>query len=58
MKLYVINGKLYFIAVGGIEDSISAYTKILCGAHLLQLYTSQKGFYQSFDHSFVIKDQK
>lgn len=34
------NGKLYFIAVGGIEDSISAYTKILCGAHLLQLYTS------------------
>ncbi len=34
------NMKLFFIAVGGIEDSISAYIKILSGAHLCQLYTS------------------
>ena len=34
------NFKLYLIAVGGVSDSQSAYTKILCGAHLVQLYTS------------------
>ena len=34
------NFKLYLIAVGGVFDSQSAYAKILCGAHLVQLYTS------------------
>jgi dihydroorotate dehydrogenase len=32
--------KLYLIAAGGITDCQSAYAKILCGAHLIQLYTS------------------
>ncbi len=45
------NAKLYFIAVGGIEDSISAYIKILCGAHLLQLYTSL-----TFEGPFIVKN--
>ena len=34
------NLKLYLIAAGGISDCQSAYAKILCGAHLIQLYTS------------------
>ena len=32
--------KIFFVAVGGIDNSLSAYIKILSGAHLLQLYTS------------------
>ena len=36
----VHKNKIYFIAVGGIDNSLSAYIKILSGAHLLQLYTS------------------
>ena len=44
------NAKLYFIAVGGIEDPITAYIKILCGAHLLQLYTSL-----TFQGPFAVK---
>ena len=40
-KISKLNGvNLYFIAVGGIEDSHTAYMKILSGAHLFQLYTS------------------
>jgi dihydroorotate dehydrogenase len=31
---------LYLIAAGGVSDSKSAYAKILCGAHLVQLYSS------------------
>ena len=31
---------LYLIATGGVFDSKSAYAKILCGAHLVQLYSS------------------
>ncbi|MDC1023450.1 quinone-dependent dihydroorotate dehydrogenase, partial [Alphaproteobacteria bacterium] len=34
------NYKLHLIAAGGVSDCQSAYTKILCGAHLIQLYTS------------------
>ena len=34
------NYKLYLIAAGGVSDCQSAYAKILCGAHLIQLYTS------------------
>ena len=34
------NSKLYLVAVGGVSDCQSAYAKILCGAHLVQLYTS------------------
>ena len=32
--------KMYFVAVGGIDNALSAYIKILSGAHLLQFYTS------------------
>ena len=32
--------EMYFIAVGGIDNPLSAYIKILSGAHLLQFYTS------------------
>ena len=31
---------LYLIAAGGVLDAKSAYAKILCGAHLVQLYSS------------------
>ena len=31
---------LYLIATGGVLDAKSAYAKILCGAHLVQLYSS------------------
>ena len=31
---------LYLIASGGVLDAKSAYAKILCGAHLVQLYSS------------------
>jgi len=34
------NYKLHLIAAGGVSDCQSAYAKILCGAHLIQLYTS------------------
>ena len=34
------NYKLFLIAAGGVSDSKSAYVKILCGAHLVQLYSS------------------
>ena len=34
------NYKLFLIAAGGVSDSKSAYIKILCGAHLVQLYSS------------------
>ena len=34
------NYKLFLIAAGGVADSITAYVKILCGAHLVQLYSS------------------
>lgn len=34
------NYKLHLISAGGVSDCRSAYTKILCGAHLIQLYTS------------------
>ena len=34
------NYKLYLIAAGGVSDQYSAYTKILCGADLIQLYSS------------------
>ncbi len=34
------NYKLYLIAAGGVSDSKTAYVKILCGAHLVQLYSS------------------
>ena len=34
------NFKLHLIAAGGVADCQSAYAKILCGAHLIQLYTS------------------
>ncbi len=32
--------KLFLIAVGGVSDSKTAYIKVLCGAHLVQLYSS------------------
>ena len=32
--------KLFLIAAGGVTDSKTAYVKILCGAHLVQLYSS------------------
>ena len=32
--------KLFLIAAGGVSDSKTAYVKILCGAHLVQLYSS------------------
>ena len=39
-----INKKLktniFFVASGGVKDGRTAYIKILCGAHLIQLYTS------------------
>ena len=34
------NYKLFLIAAGGVSDSNTAYVKILCGAHLVQLYSS------------------
>jgi len=34
------NYKLFLIAAGGVSDSKTAYVKILCGAHLVQLYSS------------------
>ena len=34
------NYKLFLIAAGGVSDSETAYVKILCGAHLVQLYSS------------------
>ena len=34
------NYKLFLIAAGGVSDSKTAYIKILCGAHLVQLYSS------------------
>ena len=34
------NLKLFLIAAGGVSDSKTAYVKILCGAHLVQLYSS------------------
>ena len=34
------NYSLYLIAVGGVYDSRTTYAKILCGASLVQLYTS------------------
>tara|TARA_B100000900_G_C20537998_1_gene699196 strand:- start:292 stop:1416 length:1125 start_codon:yes stop_codon:yes gene_type:complete len=34
------NYKLFIIATGGVTDSKTAYVKILCGAHLVQLYSS------------------
>ena len=34
------NYKLFLIAAGGVTDSKTAYIKILCGAHLVQLYSS------------------
>ena len=34
------NYNLYLIAAGGVLDAKSAYAKILCGAHLVQLYSS------------------
>ena len=32
--------KLYLIAAGGVSDAKTAYVKILCGANLVQLYSS------------------
>ena len=34
------NYKLFLIAAGGVTDTKTAYVKILCGAHLVQLYSS------------------
>ena len=34
------NYKLFLIAAGGVSDGKTAYVKILCGAHLVQLYSS------------------
>ena len=34
------NYKLFLIAAGGVSDCKTAYVKILCGAHLVQLYSS------------------
>ena len=34
------NYQLYLIATGGVSDQYSAYIKILCGADLVQLYSS------------------
>ena len=34
------NYKLFLIAAGGVTDTRTAYVKILCGAHLVQLYSS------------------
>ena len=34
------NYKIFLIAAGGVSDSKTAYVKILCGAHLVQLYSS------------------
>ena len=34
------NYKIFLIAAGGVSDSMTAYVKILCGAHLVQLYSS------------------
>ncbi len=34
------NYKLFLIAAGGVTDTTTAYVKILCGAHLVQLYSS------------------
>ncbi len=34
------NYKLFLIAAGGVADSRTAYVKILCGAHLVQIYSS------------------
>ena len=32
--------QLFLIAAGGIEDSFTAYIKILSGAHLIQIYSA------------------
>ena len=34
------NYKLFLVAAGGVTDTKTAYIKILCGAHLVQLYSS------------------
>ena len=40
-KIIKINNyKLFLIAAGGVSDCNTAYVKILCGAHLVQLYSS------------------
>ena len=35
-----LKANIFLIATGGVQDGYSAYVKILCGAHLIQLYTS------------------